>query len=115
MEFKLHHLAGGRVPVAAQIAQQPACQAALARTETVADPRSPLDVLVGAHVVDQRDKTMVQHREVKSQNLLGARADGSLCVVLQIGVRHGRSFLAHAHHEGKPPASTKAPMRRYFW
>ncbi len=100
--------------MAVQVAQQPARLAALARAKAVADPRRPLDVLVAAHVVNQGDKAMVEHWEVEPQDLLGARADRSLCVVLQVGIRHSRALLADAH-EARPPASTKAPMRRYFW
>ena len=99
--------------MAVQVAQQPARLAALARAKAVAHPRGPLDVLVTAHVVDQGNKTMVQHREIEAQDLLGARADRSLGLVRQRRIGHD-SLLADAH-EARPPASTKAPMRRYFW
>ena len=43
----------------------PACPGA------IADPGGALDILVRAHVVDQRDETVIEHGEVAAENLFG--------------------------------------------
>jgi hypothetical protein len=71
VELELHHLAGRGVPVAPQVADQAAGLAHLAGAVAVADPGGALDVLVAAHVVDQRHEAVVEDGEVPAEDLLG--------------------------------------------
>ena len=71
MELELHHFARSGVQVPAQVAEQTARQARLARAVAVAHARRPLDALVGAHVVDQCHEAVVENGKVLAENLLG--------------------------------------------
>src|SRR5690242_20929750 len=72
MELELDHLARCRVPVTTQVADEPPRLARPARAVAVRDARRALDVLVGAHVVDERDEAVVEDREVEPEDLLGS-------------------------------------------
>ena len=78
VELELHHLGGGRVPVAPQVADESPRRRLLPRAVAVADPGGALHVLVGAHVVDQGHEAVVQDGEVAAQNLLGGGHGGAL-------------------------------------
>ncbi len=84
VELELHHLAGRGVLVAAEVADEAPGLAHLPGPVAVADPGRPLDVLVAAHVVDQRHEAVVEDGEVAAEDLLG-RGDGGA-----LGLGHGR-------------------------
>ena len=73
VELELHHLARRGVPVAAEVADEPARLARAARAVAVRHPRRSFDVLVGAHVVDERHEAVVEDGEVEAEDLLGER------------------------------------------
>src|SRR5581483_4011979 len=75
MELELYHFARRRVLVPAQVAEQAACLALLARAVTVADARGALDALVRAHVVDERHEPMVENGKIQAEDLFCARRD----------------------------------------
>src|SRR5689334_4104466 len=84
MELELDHLARRRVAMAAQVPDEPPRLARPSRPVAVRDARGALDVLVGAHVVDERDEAVIEDREVAAEDLLGggigraARLHGAL-------------------------------------
>src|SRR5437870_7014866 len=96
VELELHHLAGCRVPVAPEVADQPARLAGAAGPVAVRHTRRALDVLVGAHVVDERHEAVVENREVKPEDLLRGR-------VRRTARLHGAFFT------GCPATTQKAP------
>src|SRR5262249_36178776 len=70
VELELDHLARRRVPVPPEIADEPARLARPPCAVAIRHAGRALDVLVRAHVVDQRDEAVVQHREVEPEDLL---------------------------------------------
>src|SRR5437899_1575259 len=73
VELELHHLARRRMAVPAKIANEPAGLARAPRAVAVRHACRPLDVLVGAHVVDECDEPVVEDREVEPEDLLRGR------------------------------------------
>ena len=92
VELELDHLARRRVRVAPQIPHETASLADATRAGPVADASRRLHVGVRAHVVDERDESVVEDGEIPAKDLLG-RGDGrppggfhELPVLLQGGV-----------------------------
>src|SRR5262249_61150256 len=77
VELELHHLARCRMPMTAEVADEPAGLARAACPVAVRHAGGPLDVLVGAHVVDEGDEAVVENGEVEAEDLLGLRAGGT--------------------------------------
>src|SRR5437764_14035445 len=103
VELELHHLARRRVAVAAEVADEAARLARAPRAVAVRHACRPLDVLVGAHVVDERDEPVVEDREVEPEALLGGRV--------------GRTARLHGppryHTHGGPTSDSTSPVASF--
>jgi hypothetical protein len=99
MELELDHLRRCRVAMAAEIADQPARLARAARAVAVRDARRALDVLVGSHVVDERDEAVVEDGKVQAEDLFGGRI--------------GRSTRLHGHAHRSSNRSNTNPSASF--
>ena len=73
VKLELDHLARRRMRVAPQIAHETARLADAARAGPVADASRRLHVGIRAHVVDERDESVVEDGEIPAEDLLGRR------------------------------------------
>src|SRR6185369_5911484 len=98
VELDLAHLERRRVPVAHQVAHEPAVFADLARSAAVRHARSLHDRFVGAHVVDDAYEAVVEHLERNSQNFVEGFDPRPL---------NAAAFLTHRHN----PCSSRKSRR----
>lgn len=80
--------------VAPQIPNQSTRLTGLARAVPVAHACSPLDALVGTHVIDEGHKTVVEYGKVEAEEILGARRDGAFAhgAIVPLSVRRCKQF-----------------------
>ena len=77
MQFDLAHLKGRRVPVAHEIADKPLIVLDRFGALAIADPRRLTDRRIVAHIVDNADKPVVQHRVSLIKMCLHPLANGT--------------------------------------
>ena len=97
VELDLHHLAGRRVVVPAQIPDQTPSLAYLPGAVAIADAGGPFHVVVRAHVVDQGHETVVENGKIPPENLLRGGGRRSLGF-------HTMGFAAAAGETTRVPA-----------
>jgi hypothetical protein len=99
VQLDLAHLERRRVPVAHQVADQAGVVARGLRARAVADARGLDDRAIVAHVVDDADEAVVEHRDRLVQERLDARRGGAAGDVLlgMGGVDFGLLFGRQRH------------------
>ena len=70
VEFEFDHLAGRRVGVSPQVSYKPPGLTDFSCPGSVAHTGRTFDVLVGSHVIDKRNKTMIQDGKISAEDLL---------------------------------------------
>ena len=77
VELELHHLDGSGMAVSLQVADESPRRGLLAGAISIAHPGGALDVLIGAHVIHERHKAVVEHGKVASEDLFSGRDSGA--------------------------------------